>query len=245
MLVQPLPPTFTTRTALDAGLSYRDLYQMRDNGELIELSRGVFRSVRAPAASFPDLGGRQSAVERSTPSEERQKLSGTPRLDSYLVGFGTRGGADSRLNTGQQPGAQALRRIVRLDPELNLGPLSFLLRQGPPQCDSRKDVPPLGCHDTARRHRAEQLRGHRPRQPRSGPTGPVSTRPPRRLDTLRIYSHPLPSADAQAAATIENMLAGGRWGLAVGGDPQTSSTNPAPSSAVMRRWPGSPPRRAG
>ena len=51
--------------------------------------------------------------------------------------------------------------------------------QGPPQCDSRKDVPidqvqdllartqeqadqlnttpPLGCHDTARRHRAEQL----------------------------------------------------------------------------------------
>jgi len=127
-------------------------------------------------------GGRQSAVERSTPSEERQKLSGTPRLDSYLVGFGTRGGADSRLNTGQQPGAQALRRIVRLDPELNLGPLSFLLRQGPPQCDSRKDAPPLGCHDTARRHRAEQLRGHRPRQPRSGPTGPVSTRSPRRLD---------------------------------------------------------------
>ena len=55
ILVQPLPPTFTTRTALDAGLSYRDLYQMRDNGELIELSRGVFRSVRAPAASFPDL----------------------------------------------------------------------------------------------------------------------------------------------------------------------------------------------
>ena len=89
ILVQPLPPTFTTRTALDAGLSYRDLYQMRDNGELIELSRGVFRSVRAPAASFPDLGGRQSAVERSTPSEERQKLSGTPRLDSHLVGFGT------------------------------------------------------------------------------------------------------------------------------------------------------------
>ena len=55
MLVQPLPPTFTTRTALDAGLSYRDLYQMRDNGELVELSRGVFRSAGAPAATFPDL----------------------------------------------------------------------------------------------------------------------------------------------------------------------------------------------
>jgi hypothetical protein len=55
MLVQPLPPTFTTRTALDAGLSYRDLYQMRDSGELVELSRGVFRSTEAPAATFPDL----------------------------------------------------------------------------------------------------------------------------------------------------------------------------------------------
>ena len=55
MVVQPLPAAFTTRTALDAGLSYRDLYQMRDNGELIELSRGVFRSVDAPAATFPDL----------------------------------------------------------------------------------------------------------------------------------------------------------------------------------------------
>lgn len=55
MLVQPLPPTFTTRTALDAGLSYRDLYQMRDGSELVELSRGVFRSTEAPAATFPDL----------------------------------------------------------------------------------------------------------------------------------------------------------------------------------------------
>src|SRR6478609_7070563 len=44
LLVQPLPPTFTTRTALDAGLSSRDLYQLGDSGELIELSRGVLRS---------------------------------------------------------------------------------------------------------------------------------------------------------------------------------------------------------
>jgi predicted transcriptional regulator of viral defense system len=55
MLVQSLPPTFTTRTALEAGLSYRELYRMRDGGELVELSRGVFRSADAPAATFPDL----------------------------------------------------------------------------------------------------------------------------------------------------------------------------------------------
>ena len=55
MPVDVLPPTFTTRTALQTGLSYRALYQMRDAGELIELSRGVFRSADAPAATFPDL----------------------------------------------------------------------------------------------------------------------------------------------------------------------------------------------
>jgi predicted transcriptional regulator of viral defense system len=55
ILVESLPPTFTTRTAIAAGLSYRALYQLRDDGELVELSRGVFRSAEAPAATFPDL----------------------------------------------------------------------------------------------------------------------------------------------------------------------------------------------
>jgi hypothetical protein len=53
--LQALPSTFTTRTALAAGLSYRELYRLRDGGELVELSRGVFRSADAPAATFPDL----------------------------------------------------------------------------------------------------------------------------------------------------------------------------------------------
>lgn len=38
-----LPPTFTTRTARTYGLHSRELYRMRDDGDLIELSRGVFR----------------------------------------------------------------------------------------------------------------------------------------------------------------------------------------------------------
>ena len=48
MLVQSIPPTFTTQTALQAGLSYRALYRMRDAGDVVELSRGVFRFADAP-----------------------------------------------------------------------------------------------------------------------------------------------------------------------------------------------------
>ena len=53
--ITDLPPTFTTETALAAGISPRDLYAARDKGELIELSRGVFRQADAPPASLPDL----------------------------------------------------------------------------------------------------------------------------------------------------------------------------------------------
>jgi predicted transcriptional regulator of viral defense system len=50
-----LPATFTTRTARQRGLHPRDLYRLRDNGEVLELSRGVFRRADAPVASMPDL----------------------------------------------------------------------------------------------------------------------------------------------------------------------------------------------
>ena len=50
-----LPPTFTTRTARDLGVHPRELYAWRDAGEIIELSRGVFRRADAPPASYPDL----------------------------------------------------------------------------------------------------------------------------------------------------------------------------------------------
>ncbi len=43
--VADLPPTFTTRTARAFGLHPRELYRMRDEGELLELSRGVFRQI--------------------------------------------------------------------------------------------------------------------------------------------------------------------------------------------------------
>jgi predicted transcriptional regulator of viral defense system len=50
-----LPATFTTSLARRAGVQFRDLYRARDEGVLMELSRGVFRRVDAPAPSHPDL----------------------------------------------------------------------------------------------------------------------------------------------------------------------------------------------
>ncbi len=55
-----LPATFTTSTALKAGLHPRTLYRLRDEGEVIELSRGVFRQADALAATWPDLLGVQA-----------------------------------------------------------------------------------------------------------------------------------------------------------------------------------------
>ena len=53
--IKELPPTFTTETALAERISPRDLYAARDSGEILELSRGVFRHAAAPPASHPDL----------------------------------------------------------------------------------------------------------------------------------------------------------------------------------------------
>ena len=53
--VSALPTTFTTQVARQLGLHPRDLYRMRDDGELIELSRGVFRQADASTPRWPDL----------------------------------------------------------------------------------------------------------------------------------------------------------------------------------------------
>lgn len=58
-----LATTFTTAEALGSGMHRRELYRLRDDGELIELSRGVFRWANAPVPTFPDL----LAVSRRVP----------------------------------------------------------------------------------------------------------------------------------------------------------------------------------
>ncbi len=50
-----LPSTFTTETSRAHGVHPRDLYAWRDGGQVIELSRGVFRRADAPPASYPDM----------------------------------------------------------------------------------------------------------------------------------------------------------------------------------------------
>lgn len=52
---ESLPPTFTTSTASAHGVHPRDLYAWRDTGQIVELSRGVFRAADAPPASYPDI----------------------------------------------------------------------------------------------------------------------------------------------------------------------------------------------
>ncbi|MBN2177581.1 MAG: type IV toxin-antitoxin system AbiEi family antitoxin domain-containing protein [Demequinaceae bacterium] len=50
-----LPPTFTTKDARGFGVHPRDLYAWRDSGQIVEISRGVFRRGDAPPASYPDV----------------------------------------------------------------------------------------------------------------------------------------------------------------------------------------------
>lgn len=52
-----LPATFTTARARAAGVHPRNLYRWRDEGSIIELSRGVFRRGDAPEPSHPELLG--------------------------------------------------------------------------------------------------------------------------------------------------------------------------------------------
>ena len=54
-LPRDLSSTFTTKAALGLGVHPRQLYAWRDGGDVVELSRGVFRRGDAPLATYPDL----------------------------------------------------------------------------------------------------------------------------------------------------------------------------------------------
>jgi len=54
-LDESLPSTFTTEVSRARGVHPRDLYAWRDDGRIVELSRGVFRRADAPPASYPDM----------------------------------------------------------------------------------------------------------------------------------------------------------------------------------------------
>jgi predicted transcriptional regulator of viral defense system len=50
-----LPNTFTTRAARAHGVHPRDLYAWLDSGQVLQLSRGVYRRADAPMPSYPDF----------------------------------------------------------------------------------------------------------------------------------------------------------------------------------------------
>ncbi len=45
--LQKLGPVFHSKDAIGAGVSWRDLYRLRDDGQILELSRGVYQLVDA------------------------------------------------------------------------------------------------------------------------------------------------------------------------------------------------------
>jgi predicted transcriptional regulator of viral defense system len=72
-LARRLAGAFRAKDALDAGVHPRDLYALRDNGFLVELSRGIFRLADADMNPYLDL----VAISRRSPQ-------GTVCLNSAL-----------------------------------------------------------------------------------------------------------------------------------------------------------------
>ncbi len=53
--LRSLGPVFRSGQAVGAGVSWRDLYRLRDEGELIELSRGLFQLAEAAGSDNADF----------------------------------------------------------------------------------------------------------------------------------------------------------------------------------------------
>lgn len=53
--LRELGPVFRSKEAVAVGISWRDLYRLRDAGELVELSRGLFRLAETAGAGHPDF----------------------------------------------------------------------------------------------------------------------------------------------------------------------------------------------
>lgn len=47
-----LGPVFRSKEAVEAGVSWRDLYRLREDGEILELSRGCTSWQRQPVAAM-------------------------------------------------------------------------------------------------------------------------------------------------------------------------------------------------
>ena len=53
--LRTLGPVFRSRDAVAAGVAWRDLYALRDGGDILELSRGLFQVADTAGSSHPDF----------------------------------------------------------------------------------------------------------------------------------------------------------------------------------------------
>jgi predicted transcriptional regulator of viral defense system len=53
--LRELGPVFRSRDAVAAGVAWRDLYALRDDGDILELSRGLFQLADMAGTSHPDF----------------------------------------------------------------------------------------------------------------------------------------------------------------------------------------------
>ncbi|MCA1691713.1 MAG: type IV toxin-antitoxin system AbiEi family antitoxin domain-containing protein [Actinobacteria bacterium] len=53
--IRNLGPIFRAKEAVDAGVSWRDLYRLRDDGDLVELSRGLYQLAEAAGTEGIDF----------------------------------------------------------------------------------------------------------------------------------------------------------------------------------------------
>jgi hypothetical protein len=60
-----LPPTFTSGQAREEGIHWRDIYALRDSGEIRELTHGVYRKANAPETAHIDLLAVAARVPRA------------------------------------------------------------------------------------------------------------------------------------------------------------------------------------
>jgi predicted transcriptional regulator of viral defense system len=64
--LRALPTTFTSKMAREVGLSWEDLYRLRDLQIIVELSRGLYRRASAGPPSMPDLLAVSARAPRGT-----------------------------------------------------------------------------------------------------------------------------------------------------------------------------------
>ena len=83
--LRSLGPVFRAAEAREAGLSWRDLYELRDAGELITLSRGIYQLAERAGGEAIDFVNESGLGSIGTPDDAIEQID---RLVKQSGGFG-------------------------------------------------------------------------------------------------------------------------------------------------------------